>query len=77
MTKQQTVVVNESAMSNHIQAIRSHYEHAIEKHPYFCDWVMTDNPSPSSRKRVENILRVIRRCLDYMTEQHKVGWDDI
>lgn len=43
--------------STHGGRIASHYLHAIEKHPYFCDWVGTKNDAVKAKitKRLEEL----------------------
>lgn len=60
-----------------INAIIGAYDHAREKHPYFCDWLKPDATSDADMMRVAIGLSKARaRVADAITA-HNVGWDDL
>ena len=65
-----------------ITKIREHYEHARNKHPYFCDTVdgFLERATPQQRaahlRCVQNLLALSRECLDIKIKKGKVwAWN--
>lgn len=53
-----------------------HYDHAKEKHPYFCDWVMPNNGTPEEIKnKIATTLTRARRDIRDGINDHVLGWD--
>ena len=61
-----------------IDKIAAHYAHAIEKHPYFCDWVEPQGKTPEevSKKIAFTLTRIRKRIKDY-AKKRILGWDDL
>ena len=59
----------------HSSRIEQHYAHAIEKHPYFCDWVGTKNDA--AKVKIARRLEELRMTLNDAIERHDLGWDNI
>ena len=69
---------SEYDFAGHDDRIRQHYDHAREKHPYFCDWVEPrDDTSEKAKAKIETILAVIRVIIKEGAEKHTLGWDDL
>lgn len=65
-------------LDEHHGRIAEHYAHAIEKHPYFCDWVEPqDDTSEKAKAKIETTLAVIRGIIKEGAEKHTLGWDDL
>lgn len=65
-------------MTPNIDKIVEHYNHAREKHPYFCDWVEPqDDTSEKAKAKIETTLVVIRGIIKEGAEKHTLGWDDL
>lgn len=61
-----------------IDKIASHYAHAIEKHPYFCDWVQPHGKTPEAvSKKISFTLAKIRKYIKDNAKKHVLGWDDL
>ena len=61
-----------------IEKIREHYEHAKEKHPYFCDWVIPETYTPKEiRKRIDDTLQKCREDIALAEGVGVLSWDDI
>lgn len=52
-----------------IEKIQEHYEHAREKHPYFCDMVTRDIWTV---KDIQDNIRSIRQYISKDVERHEV-----
>lgn len=69
--------LEETFLYNHSDRCATHYAHAREKHPYFCDWMQ---PGQYDRKNIEQIkknLAFARSRIEYGVLTHKLGWDDL
>ena len=60
----------------HDDRVRAHYTHAIEKHPYFCDWV-APKETDADKLRIAGELEWCRNLLKAGIEHGTLGWDDI
>ena len=66
-------------LAMHDERVRAHYAHAIEKHPYFCDWVCTEITPPYASIK-QGISDNLVRCREHnklSSERRTLGWDDI
>lgn len=62
----------------HADPILKHYNHAREKHLYFCDWVEPQGEtSEKAKAKTETTLAVIRGIIKEGMEKHTLGWDDL
>lgn len=68
--------LRELRLEAHGNRIASHYAHAKDKHPYFCDW-MHKKASKSSRTAVEWSLEQSRKWVNSRIAGNCVGWNDI
>lgn len=62
---------------HHSYGICKHYDHAREKHPYFCDAMAPLNWSTKDQKRVDLSLSSVRARVSKAIRRHNLGWDDI
>ena len=61
-----------------LSKIIEHYDHAIEKHPYFCDWVEPQGKTPEEvSKKIAFTLAKIRKYIKDNAKKHVLGWDDL
>lgn len=64
-------------MTPNIDKIVEHYNHAQEKHPYFCDWVQSEKPQSYIKQGISNRLAACRECNKLLSEHGTLSWDDI
>jgi hypothetical protein len=69
--------LKELGLEAHGNQIASHYAHAREKHPYFCDWIKPDAADCDDVRRVTNGLAYTRKRVSDAIDCHNVGWDDL
>lgn len=65
-----------SFLDEHHGRIAEHYAHAIEKHPYFCDWSPLETTEYFKRKATEALLGA-REELKFASEANEVEWIDV
>ena len=63
--------------SIHGGRIASHYAHAIEKHPYFCDKVGQSATNKRDVERIKVHLGMSRQCIAESIEHHNLHGEDI
>ena len=63
-------------MTPNIDKIIEHYNHAREKHPYFCDWSPL-KPKTCSKKITIEALRRAREDLKIAGKINKIEWIDV
>lgn len=69
---------SEYDFAGHDERVRQHYDHAREKHPYFCDWVQPSGKTPEEiRKKIEFQLSAIRAAIVGEAKSGTLGWDDL
>lgn len=61
----------------HDDRVRAHYAHAIEKHPYFCDWVAPKGTDADIKLKIARQLEWCRDRLRAGIERGMLGWDDL
>lgn len=59
----------------HDDRVRAHYAHAIEKHPYFCDWIGTKNDE--MKTKITKRLEELRMTCSAAIKRHDLGWDNL
>ena len=60
-----------------IEKIQEHYDHAREKHPYFCDWIGPNAAKKCDVRRLETARTATRTRIADAIERGNVGWDDL
>ena len=61
-----------------LSKIIEHYDHARQKHPYFCDWVSPTGPGMTPEEISKNFafqLSAIRAAIMGETKNGTLGWD--
>jgi hypothetical protein len=57
-----------------VSAIERHYNHAKEKHPYFCDHKV---PSTFIKEQIPESLSFYREYLEKQTKTNNIHWDAV
>ena len=60
-----------------IEKIQQHYDHAREKHPYFCDWVQPQGLTDNVKMYIKNSLSDMRNLIKKEVERKHLGWQAI
>lgn len=61
-----------------VSAIERHYNHAKEKHPYFCDRIIPGEDYPwNVGEEIKENLREIRSRIARSIESQRCGWDEL
>jgi hypothetical protein len=61
-----------------IEKIKEHYEHAKQKHPYFCDCMNPPYLTPEQIKfTIDDRLHIIRKRIERGYELGNTEWDEI
>ena len=60
-----------------VREIERHYEHAKEKHPYFCDRLLPSWPEDALRVRVRDVLFSSRSRVKRGSIDHNLMWNEI
>lgn len=61
-----------------VSSIERHYNHAKEKHPYFCDRLIPGRDYAGNvGKEIENNLREIRSRIARSVESQRCEWDEL
>ena len=72
------IALKELGLEAHGNQIASHYAHAKERHPYFCDQLQ---PNPSDKKRLNEIigatLTVIRKQIQQSITDGDLEFDEL
>ena len=63
-------------MTPNLDKIVEHYNHAREKHPYFCDWSPLQTTKHFKKKMTE-ALRMARETLEFAVANNEVEWIDV
>lgn len=63
-------------LEQHAPRALRHYAHAIEKHPYFCDWDPLQTTDYFKKKMTE-ALRRAREDLKFAAEANEVEWIEV
>ena len=61
----------------HISNILKHYDHAKEKHPYFCDDLLPKSEREEMRRHTKDVLTSIRKNLEDRAQVGHVEWDNL
>lgn len=61
----------------HADPILKHYNHAREKHPYFCDDLLPELELDEIRRHTKNVLTSIRKNLEGRARAGHVEWDNL
>ena len=61
----------------HSHCICAHYDHAIEKHPYFCDRLLPDWPDGKIKSRVSVALQCARQRIKSGIRNHDLMWNEL
>ena len=61
----------------HDDPIRTHYAHAREKHPYFCDWVQPGICGITNIEKIKECLAFAREQIDDGIITNSLRWDDL
>lgn len=57
--------------------IKQHYDHAREKHPYFCDKLLPDWPVGKIKSRVAVKLECARTRIKAGVRDHNIMWNEL
>lgn len=60
-----------------MERIWTHYDHAKEKHPYFCDRLLPDWPISKIKSRIEFGLGCARSCIKASVRDHNLMWNEL
>ena len=61
----------------HADPILKHYNHAREKHPYFCDDLLPELEREEMRRHIRRVLASIRKNLEGRARAGHVEWDNL
>ena len=61
----------------HISNILKHYDHAKEKHPYFCDGLLPELGREEMCRHIKNVLGSIRKDLEGRARVGHIEWDNL